>query len=311
MSNILASYPNFLEVADQIKQKSVFQKKAVDKIINAADEKFLTFAEDVTIRLLSAVGIEKGLEYLADTYLWYTKTIKIEELFFAKERRYRYSDYDEVYGKVYGDDRYMQEYVVGLGMTQVFWANHYRIFRFFLDTFIPLVTDARSGAEVGVGHGQFHSELLRHCPQLRSMLLDVSQVSLDMTLKAIRATGLSQGRVTPMLCDVQKEIPLDDESLDVLLMGELIEHLQDGHGVMSNMAKKMKPSGNCYFSTAANSPAEDHILLFKSVDEIRKFVSDCGWKIKAEHLGTVNHMTVDEAEKDGHNINYAAVLAKK
>ena len=122
----------------------MFQKKAVDKIINAADEKFLNFAEDVTIRMLNAVGVEKGLEYLAETYLWYTKTIKIEELFFAKERRYRYSDYDEVYGKVYGDDNYMQEYVVGLGMTQVFWTNHYRIFRFFLDTFIPLVTDARS-----------------------------------------------------------------------------------------------------------------------------------------------------------------------
>jgi ubiquinone/menaquinone biosynthesis C-methylase UbiE len=311
MPKKIVNSTNFMKVADQIKSKSMFQKKAVDKIIDTADEQFLIFAEDVTTRMLKAVGMEKGIEYLAEAYLWYTKTIKIEELFFAKERRYRYSDYDEVYGKVYGDDNYMREYVVGLGMTQVFWANHYRIFRFFLDTFIPLVTDAQSGAEVGVGHGQFHAELLRHCPQLRSTLLDVSPISLDMTRKVIKVTGLNADRATPVLCDAQKEIPLEDNSLDVLLMGELIEHIQDGQGVMSKIAKKLKPGGYCYFSTAANSPAEDHILLFKSVDEIRQFVKECGWKVIAEHLGTVDRMSVEQAEKEGHNINYASVLTKE
>jgi hypothetical protein len=309
MSNNLDNYPHFTKVAEQIKQKSRFQKKAVDKLIQDADEKFLSFAENLTTRMLNAIGIDKGFEYLAEAYLWYTKSIKIEELFFAKERRYRYSDYKEVYSKVYGDDNYMQEYVVGLGMTQVFWINHYRIFRFFLDKFIPLVTNFRFGAEVGVGHGQFHAELLKNCPQLRSTLLDVSPVSLDMTRRVIKAAGIDEERAVPVICDAQKEIPLEDRSLDVLLMGELIEHIQDGRGVMSKMAKKMKRSGYCYFSTAANSPAEDHILLFRDVDEIRQFVRECGWNIVTEHLGTVDRMTVERAEEEGHNINYAAVLS--
>jgi hypothetical protein len=80
---------------------------------------------------------------------------------------------------------------------------------------------------------------------------------------------------------------------------------------MSKIAKKLKPGGYCYFSTAANSPAEDHILLFKSVDEIRQFVKECGWKVIAEHLGTVDRMSVEQAEKEGHNINYASVLTKE
>ena len=109
----------------------------------------------------------------------------------------------------------------------------------------------------------------------------------------------------------QGEIPLDDNSLDALLMGELIEHIQDGETVMVKMAKKMKPGGFCYFSTAANSPAEDHILLFCNIGEIRKFIDGCGWKIEKEHLGTLRNMTVKEAEDGGHNINYAAVLTTK
>ena len=132
-----------------------------------------------------------------------------------------------------------------------------------------------------------------------------------MTRRMIKATGLDPERATPVLTDVQKDIPLPDGSLDALLMGEIIEHIQYGEAVMSNMARKMAPTGRCYFSTAANSPAEDHILLFRTVEEIRSFLDHCGWTVLREHTGTVNGMSLEAAEQGGHNINYAAVLAAK
>ena len=311
MSDLKLNYPNLGKVIECISEMSPFQKKAITKYCKTADERYFEFAESVASRMLKVVNREDGYEYIAETYLWYTKTIRIEEMYFNKEGNYRYSDYNEVYDKVYGRDDYMINYVVGLGMTQIFWPNHWEIFKFFLDNFIPKVKDFSSGAEVGVGHGLFHSEFLRGCPMMKSKLLDISPSSLKMTHKMIEATGLDSKRAEQINCDVQKEIPVEDESLDALLMGELIEHIQDGEGVMTNMAKKMKESGLCYFSTAANSPAEDHILLFRSIKEIREFADKCNWRILDEYMGTLRQMSIEEAEKDGHNINYAAVLAVK
>lgn len=309
--DIRKKYPHLWKVVEKIAKQSLFQKKALFRYIESADQRYFDFAEDLVKRMLKVVNSEERYDYIAKTYLWYTKTIRIEEMFFAKEHRYRYSDYNSVFEKVYGCDEYMFDYVVGLGMTQIFWPNHWAILKYFLDTFIPKVKTFTTGAEIGVGHGIFHSELLRGCPSMVSKLLDVSSVSLKMTRKMIAATGLNPDRAQPIQCDIQKEIPLEDESIDALLMGELIEHLQEGEAVMTAMTEKMKKTGYCYFSTAANSPAEDHILLFRSIGEIRNFIDRTGWKIVDEHLGTLNNMTVKESEHGGHNINYAAVLAVK
>lgn len=305
------THPHLFEVVRHITKISPFQKKAVLRLVAEADKRYLDFADNLIVRLLNVVGRQDDYEYLAKTYLWYTKTIRIEEIHFSKENQYRYSKYDEVYERVYGRDDYMLDYVIGLGMTQMFWPNHYAIVKFFQNEFLPLVENFNTGAEVGVGHGIFHSEFLKACPHMRSILLDVSQTSLDITLKMIEATGLDSKRTASIKVDVQKEIPLADCSLDALLMGELIEHIEHGAEVMSNFTKKLKPTGYCYFSTAANSPAEDHILLFKTTGEIRNFLDNNGWKIIKEYLGTLNNMRVEDAEQGRHNINYAAVLAIK
>lgn len=305
------AYPNLYQVAEQIRTLSKFQKKAVNRLLETADVRYLAFAEDLVRRMLAVADHADGHAYLARTYLWYTKTIRIEEMYFSKENKYRHENYDEVYQKVYGRDDYMFDYVVGLGMTQIFWPNHWDIFRFFMDAFLPAVREARTGAEIGVGHGLFHAQFLKECPLAHSTLLDVSPVSLDMTRRMIGATGLDPERAVPVLTDVQRNIPLADGSLDALLMGEIIEHIQEGEAVMTAMAAKMAPQGRCYFSTAANSPAEDHILLFRSVADIRSFLDRCGWEVLREHTGTVNGMSLEAAEEGGHNINYAAVLAAK
>ena len=303
--------PKFTTLVDKIKELDPFQKKSIEKILAGADEEYFNFAESVVSRILKVVDRGNCFDFLAETYLWYTKLLRVQEMYFAQEGKYRYDSYDEVYDKVYSRDNYMFNYVVGLGLTQPLWANHYRIFRFFLDDFIPMIKHARFGAEVGVGHGLFHSETLRGAPELKSVLLDVSSISLEFTRKMIRATGLNTERVNTFKVDVQKDIPLEDNSLDVLLMGEFIEHVQDGERVLAELAQKMSTDGYCYFSTAANAPAEDHILLFKTVGEIRDIIDKCEWRVVKEKWFTLKEMSIEQAEAESQNINYCAVLKIK
>lgn len=308
---IESRYPNLLKVIECIKAKSPFQKKVMSRLIENADSRYLEFGENFVQRMIKALEKEECHDYLAVAYLSYTKSIRVEEMYFAKEHKYRATSFAAVYDHVYGRDDYMVDYVAGLGMTQLFWPNHWAIVKFFLDEFIPALDDAEQGAEVGCGHGLFHTELLRNSEKLNTTLIDISPISLKQTMNMIIAAGVDPKRVTIKNCDIQKEIPLKINSLDVLLLGELIEHIEDGEAVMSAMINYMKPGGLCFFTTAANAPAEDHILLFRSVGEIRSFVEHCGWIIGKEHLGTLNNMSVEESEKGGHNINYAAIISKK
>ena len=308
MSNFTTDTTNFVKLVDEIQKKDVFQKKSIQKLLSQYGDEYLEFAESVVVRVLRAVGRGDCFEYLADTYLWYTKLLRIEEMYYAKEGKYRYNNYEEVYEKVYSRDEYMFDYVVGLGLSQPLWANHYKIFRFFLDEFVPMIHQGKNGAEIGVGHGLFHSEAMLGAPELKTYLLDVSKTSLDMTQKMIKASGIDPKRATPVNVDVQKDIPLEDRSLDVLLLGELIEHIQDGEHVMTTLSKKLKTDGHCYFSTAANAPAEDHILLFKTPDEIRTFVNKCGWEIVKERMFTLNNMSIEYATENLKTINYCAVI---
>jgi len=300
--------PNFMKLAEEIKKANVFQKKSVEKLIASADDQYLEFAESVVTRMLTVVDQGECFKFLADTYLWYTKLLRIEEMHYAQEGKYRYDNFQEVYDKVYSRDDYMFNYVVGLGLSQPLWVNHYKIFRFFLDEFVPMIGKAKIGAEIGVGHGLFHSEAMRGAPDVKTTLLDISNSSLGTTKKMIDATGLNSERATAVNIDVQKNIPLEDNSLDMLLMGEFIEHIQDGERVFSELTGKMTKDGFCYFSTAANAPAEDHILLFKTASEIRDIIAKCGWKIVKEKCFTLNEMSLEKAEKDGQTINYCAVL---
>lgn len=308
MDQISQQAPTFMRLVDEIKKLNPLQKKSVQKIIENGDERYLEFAESVVSRMLIAVDRGECFEYLAETYLWYTKLLRIEEMFYAQQGKYRYDNFKEVYEKVYSRDDYMFDYVVGLGLSQPLWVNHYRIMRFFLDEYVPMIGKARQGAEIGVGHGLFHSEAMRGAPDLHTTLLDISPTSLDVTQRMIAATGLDPARATPVLTDVQKAIPLEDESLDMLLLGELIEHIEKGEKVMTTLAGKMTSKGLCYFSTAANAPAEDHILLFTSTDEIREFVERCGWSIVKEKVFTLGGMSEEKANADKQTLNYCAVL---
>ena len=299
-------------MVDSVGSFSRFQRKALNRIVENSGEEFKHFAEDLIGRL-EHVAAEHGkdITFVAEAYHNYTKEIKAEELYFAKNQRYRESDFAEVYEKVYGQEAYMLHYVLALGMTQAFWANHYQIVRFYLDEFLPRISAARSGAEVGVGHGLFHAEMLKAAMKMESLMLDISPISLSVCGAMIEATGLDRNRAKPIICDIQKDVPIEDRSLDVLLLGEIVEHIENGAKLLSTLAMRMCPNGLCFFTTAANAPAPDHILLFRSVSEIRTLIEENGWSIRAESIGTLGDMPVEDAEKNGQNINYAAILDVK
>ena len=109
--------PNLDNVTDLIGSKSRFVKKSVERHLSNMDDKFFAFAEDWVTRLLAAVDRGGGHERLAEAYVDYTKMIRLEEMHFARDHKYRYDDFDEVNRRVYSSNDRMYDYVLGLGVA--------------------------------------------------------------------------------------------------------------------------------------------------------------------------------------------------
>lgn len=88
-------------------------------------EKFLEYCE---WRNLS-------IEYIAECYLSVVREMLIEQLYFKRHKKYRYSNYIEVADSVYDNHEYMDKYMYGLVVTAFFWPNHVRMARFFASVF--------------------------------------------------------------------------------------------------------------------------------------------------------------------------------
>ena len=173
----------------------------------------------------------------------------------------------------------MFRYAIGLGTSQLFWENHLKVFKFYKENLVKKVKKDPLIAEIGMGHGLFTAEIFRRHNKASSIMIDVSDMCLKFAKEMSLISGAKKNNITLKKDDIQKKISIEDNSLDVLLLGEVIEHLAEGKKVMKNLSKKIKKNGICYFSTPANGPAEDHILLFTKVNQIRKFIKDCSWKI--------------------------------
>jgi hypothetical protein len=309
----ISKYKNYSSLVNFISKKNIFQKKSIYKTILSKDRKHFQEAESITNRLLKvsrSINKKINLEKIANIYLWYTDLLRKEELYFEKKKKYRHKNYKKVFEQVYNRPNYMFNYAIGLGVSQLFWENHLKVFQFYQKNLVKKVKKNSLIAEVGMGHGLFTAEIFKKYSKTNSLMFDVSDMCLNFAKKMSIVSGADVKNIKISKVDIQKKVPIADNSLDVLLLGEIIEHLAKGKKVMKTLSKKMKKNGLCYFSTPANGPAEDHILLFTKVNQIRKFIKECSWKIIKESPITLKGMSIDFAEKNSKVINYCAILKR-
>ena len=308
------TFKNYYSLINSISKKNIFQKKLINSIILREKISYFKKSEDILKRIIKvSKSIDKNINIakIADIYLWYTDLLKKEEIYFERNKKYRITDYNTVFKNVYSKPDYMFKYAIGLGTSQLFWENHIKVFDFFLKNFVKKIKKDPHIAEIGMGHGLFSAEVFKKYKQSKSTMLDISNMCLKFAKKMSIVSGAKKNNIKTINQDVQKMIPLENNSLDGLLLGEVIEHLSKGKKVMKELSKKVKKDGICYFSTPANGPAEDHVLLFTNVNQIRKFIKDCSWIIVKESPITLGGMSVKYAEKNFKVINYCAILKKK
>ncbi len=226
-------------------------------------------------RHLHSLGRPPG--YAVECYLRMIADVTAEHVKFLRTGRYSSTSFAEVNQRVYGNPEVMGYYMTGLLLSQVLWAHHYKMMRFFEAGLARRSPDIARYLEVGGGHGLFLAEALRLIPHGRSFtMVDISQASLEMAQEFVPADP----RLTFTLADVfDHEVA---EPFDFITMGEVMEHVEDPVALLARLRTFLTDTGRVFITTPTDSPAIDHIFHFRSADHIREVIAQAGFTVEEE-----------------------------
>ena len=93
-------------------------------------------------------------------------------------------------------------------------------------------------------------------------------------------------------------------------MGEVLEHVEDPVALLTRLRTLLNDNGIIFITAPTNSPAIDHIYLFRNAQEIREVIGKANLTI-VEDIGIyVEDVSIEVAEKLKITLMYGAFLKK-
>jgi ubiquinone/menaquinone biosynthesis C-methylase UbiE len=273
-----------------------------DSLVGEEKESFTAYLEFLIRRGLP-------LSYLVECYNTIVEDIKREQMYFLRNKKYRYSSYAEVCDSVYLNDGYMERYMYGLGITSFLWSNHVELNRFFA-AHLPRNASGRY-LEVGPGHGLHFMTALRLCRYDAYHAVDISPKSAALTKDLVGSGLMGQfDRWEIHVSDfLQAELP--GAPYDALVMGEVLEHVEQPEAFLRRAHEVTSKNAFIYLTTAINAPAIDHIFLIRHANEFDALLQRTGFLCQHQLLLPYKGKTLEECEAHNLPVNLAAVLIKQ
>ncbi len=236
-----------------------------------------------------------------------------EQMFFRRNGRYRYQRFDDVASEVYFSEEYMRSYMQGLALTGFLWPNHVAIRRFFHEGLRMHAAPKGAGLsylEVGPGHGLFMTAALRTGAFERCMGVDISPTSLALTRQMLEHAGVMTPHVQLACCDFLAGEGLGSEGFDIVVMGEILEHVENPQAFLERAFASTKRGARVFVSTCVNSPARDHIYLYAHHREVRAMLEASGFRVADEIVVPYHGTTVERSYQELLPINVAYWLER-
>jgi len=260
--------------------------------------------DEISGFILTLTGRE--LERYVEGYKWMCRMVLEEEMVFRRTGRYRLASFAETDRLVYSDAALMSKYMDGLLLSQVLWSNHLEMLDYYINDFLGTGADVKSHLEVGPGHGL----LLYLAGRVITGQLtawDISTTSIKHTRTALGALGASAE-----IRLAQQNI-FDDSSnaerFDSVVISEVLEHLEQPQAALLALRKRMTCGGRIFINAPVNSPAIDHIFLYRSPEELVDMVSASGFEIESVRFAPASGYTEARARKNCVSIS-CGVIAK-
>ncbi len=267
---------NVQSLIDTIIDENPMHKGFIQASLNHVTDEELTML-DKYLNFCAQKG--HNITYMADAYLTIVGDTLREQLYFMKHKEYRHKTYADVAGHVYDDKDYMDKYMYGLAITSFLWPNHLDMGRLFVET----VPRDKTGKylDIGPGHGYYLMKAMELGQFSDFLGIDISEASIKQTGAIIdHFKPEYKDRFKLELKDFLEAKDLEPASYDAVVMGEVLEHVEQPDVFLKRIAELTKDDGYIFITTCINAPAVDHIYLWRDTDSLEKMIEECGLKIK-------------------------------
>ena len=293
-------------IAERIEVLNPMHGKKLRKNLVSFDNAYYELADGFFERYLGILRSEgKTLDYAIDCYLQMIADMNSETVEFLRSGKYTSSTFQEVNERVYARPEIMEYYMHGLILSQFLWKHHYGMFDYFITHFPKYARSAKTYLEVGVGHGFLLSKAIAILDvTTRVTAVDISETSIKLAKRFV-----NNDRVDYRLQDILTFD--DDRKFDFIVLGEVLEHVEQPLELLVKLHGLLAPDGVFYFTTPTNAPAIDHIYLFNTVDEVRDMVERAGFHVESELFLPSEDVSPERAAKFKIAMLYGAFLTKR
>jgi 2-polyprenyl-3-methyl-5-hydroxy-6-metoxy-1,4-benzoquinol methylase len=231
---------------------------------------------------------------------------------FIRSGKYRTQDAEEMIRDLYQNSEKMEGYYLdGLFLSYAFWPNHAQMLQFYKNRFLANQKDKKSCLEIGVGHGLMALSMLRNLKDLSYTGVDVSPAALKYVQRLMERQNIDSNRfalheVNVMSAKKMAQVDKPEGGFSYAVCCEVLEHVMQPETLLNRIHDQIQPKAEIFLTTVVNIEAEDHVYLFKNIEQIRELTTLCRFQIKEELALPLPGFP----EGPGQPFNYAAVLTK-
>lgn len=251
---------------------------------------------------------EISVEDLGNAYLQMVDEMCTARLEFTRTGKYPMPNQAEAKSEVYDNQKVMTGFMLGLGLSQFLWKQHFELFNFYKKS-ISSLEDRGNFLEVGSGHGLFLNELLNFVQKSPVDVVDISQTSIHISREIISAL---RPEAIPRITFIHKDILLyhSSKKYNFITMGEVLEHVENPLEILKSLNNILADNGHIYISTCTNCPTLDHVYHFETLEQIRDLIQEAGFAIVSEVIAPSECCSMERLIKKKIDIIYGAILKR-
>lgn len=225
------------------------------------------------------LGEDQYKETMFKGYKSFVTDVGKSQMEYEKRGTYQNKSYAEVYASVYNNSDHMQLYHWGVYTTTFAWEHHLKIYKFFKEYFLPLLSKEKGRLlELGSGSGIWGLLFLNEFSDWNVVGVDISERSVEIANKMKTVTGFSDQTLYKLDDALSFK---DEQKFDAAISCFLLEHIENPERLFQNISNNIDVGGYAFVTGALTAAEVDHITEFKSESEIVKMAELAGFRVIA------------------------------